>query len=68
MLKINSVRVACPYCLHEVPALLGEGCQSAPSLALCDMEDGGCDRYFVVGPVQVFVSAESFAIDGAGRS
>lgn len=58
----RNVKVTCPYCGQEVTVQVTEDFHQK-TVVTCDVEDGGCDRDFVVD-VWVSIDAKALKIEG----
>ena len=56
------VKIECPYCNFESSYKINEN-DYGKQLIICDMEEGGCDRTFVI-EARVRVEVETFKIEG----
>lgn len=61
----RSVTVLCPYCGHKVRVDIEDDIHQK-TVATCDMEDGGCDRDFVVD-AWVSIDAKALKIEGEDK-
>lgn len=60
----RNVEIKCPYCgfVNKVN-LEYEDQYPSPGIIICDSEEGGCDRYFVIKP-RINLEARTFKIEG----
>jgi hypothetical protein len=56
------IQVTCPYC--QFMSTIEYETTPRPFVALCDVDSGGCDTYFVVTSVNVDVHATTARIEG----
>jgi hypothetical protein len=59
----KSVEVRCPYCGTVNMVDIEFPGYSQPRVITCDIEQGGCDKYFVVQP-HVNVEVKTYKIEG----